>query len=40
MVVVADSLNRLQAVGLIHRVEGAFVKATRAALYLNRLETA
>ena len=38
-VAVADSLTRLQAVGLVHKIEEMFVKATRAALYFNRLES-
>jgi hypothetical protein len=37
-VAVADSLMRLQAVGLVHLIEETFVKASRAALYFNRLE--
>jgi hypothetical protein len=37
-VATADSVNRLQAVGLVHVIEESFVKPTRAALYLDRLE--
>lgn len=33
-----DSITRLQAAGLVLVVEGAFVKPSQAALYLDRLE--
>jgi len=33
----ADSLARLYGAGLIHRVEGGFVMATRAAIKASRL---
>jgi hypothetical protein len=33
-----DSLTRLKGVGLVHMIEDSFVKASRAALYLDRLE--
>jgi hypothetical protein len=38
-VAVNDSLTRLQAVGLVHLIEETFVKASRAALYFERLES-
>jgi hypothetical protein len=33
-----DSVTRLQASGLVHVIEETFVRPTRAALYMDRLE--
>ena len=39
-VAVNDSLSRLQAGGLVNRLERGFVKPSRAALYCSRLDIA